>query len=413
MHEVLLSFRMLLRRKMANLLVIGFVAAATVFLLTYPQLIRQVRQELSHAYDTVRVTGWIVNAEGYEAPSLSRDAWHTVVDSGILKAQYSILNAGVYILDADMVNTVCSESMAQSSSELHAAYWTALGQQRDYLRTLHAVSNWQSHGDLSRQIEQVTWAEGYDRTCLENREMVCILPEELGYLPGQFATMLLLPTNSAAIVQSRKIESVLVEMPVAGIYPKAVDYDDRGYIPILAMEAFCQEQEWIFTVNHFQFEIGDNRRLDELKQILREQGLGMTSRTVKAAIDDRILEGTVSPIQSNLALLEGLYRFFFGAVAGIGFFLCFLLVRGRKAEFAVMRMLGESRLQVTFTVLLEQAVLCLAGILLGGGLLAMTGQNIPDAAVCGVILGYYTLGAALAVLLTVRVNVMEILRDKE
>jgi len=32
---------------------------------------------------------------------------------------------------------------------------------------------------------------------------------------------------------------------------------------------------------------------------------------------------------------------------------------------------------------------------------------------CGIILACYTIGAALAVLLTVRVNVMEILRDKE
>lgn len=206
---------------------------------------------------------------------------------------------------------------------------------------------------------------------------------------------------------------MLAEMPVAGIYPKAVDYDDRGYIPILAMEEFCQAQEWVFTINHFQFEVGNNRRLDELKQILREQGLGMTSRTVKAAIDDRILEGTVSPIRSNLALLEGLYRFFFAAVAGSGFFLCSLLARGRKAEYAVMRLLGESRFRVTFKALLEQASLCLAGILLGGVLLTMTGQGIPEVTVCGIILCCYTFGAAAAVLLSVRVNVMEILRDKE
>ena len=78
-----------------------------------------------------------------------------------------------------------------------------------------------------------------------------------------------------------------------------------------------------------------------------------------------------------------------------------------------MRMLGESRLQVTLKALLEQALLCLLGILLGAAVLLIAGQGMPDPAACGIILGCYTLGAALAVLLTVRVNVMEILRDKE
>ena len=95
MRGVSLQIQMLLRRKVANLLVIGFVLASTVFLLTYPGLIRQAQQELAHAYDTVRVTGWIVNIEDYESPSLSRDAWHAVVDSGILGREYSVLDAGV------------------------------------------------------------------------------------------------------------------------------------------------------------------------------------------------------------------------------------------------------------------------------------------------------------------------------
>ena len=410
MRGVSLQIQMLLRRKVANLLVIGFVLASTVFLLTYPGLIRQAQQELAHAYDTVRVTGWIVNIEDYESPSLSRDAWHAVVDSGILGSQYSVLDVGVYILDAETTELVFSD---QNNSNRQDIYWKALGQQRDYIRTLHAVSNWQAHGDLSRQIEQVSWAVGYDRTCLESGEMVCILPEELGYLPGQSAAMLLLPTNSAAIVQSRKIAPVLVELPVAGVYPKAVDYDDRGYIPILAMEEFCQEQEWIFTVNHFQFEVGDNRRLDELKQILREQGLGTTSRTVKAAIDDRILEGTVAPVQSNIEMLRGLYGILFLMVAFIGFFLCFLLAKDRKPEYAVMRLLGESTAQVTIKALLEQMILCACGIVLGILILMIAGQGNLNVTACGIILVCYTIGAALAVLLTVHVNVMDILRDKE
>ena len=74
-----------------------------------------------------------------------------------------------------------------------------------------------------------------------------------------------------------------------------------------------------------------------------------------------------------------------------------------------MRLLGESRIQITMKALLEQFVLCLFGVILG----AVIERNSFDFTICGVILLCYTLGAALAVMLTVEANVMDVLRDKE
>ena len=105
--------------------------------------------------------------------------------------------------------------------------------------------------------------------------------------------------------------------------------------------------------------------------------------------------------------------FFFAVVAVIGFFLCFLLARSRKSEFAIMRMLGESVSRITVKALREQFVLCAAGIVLGAGTVTLTGSGQMEPAICGGILLCYTLGAAVAVMMTVHVNVMEILRDKE
>ena len=147
-------------------------------------------------------------------------------------------------------------------------------------------------------------------------------------------------------------------------------------------------------------------------QQCRIPGLAGTSG-IRAVIDDRILRGTVAPIGSNLSLLEGLYAFFFGMVTAIGFLLSFLLARGRKPEYAVMRMLGESRLQITLKALLEQFVLCLGGVLLGAAAVMLLAQDSFRPSICAAILLCYTLGAAAAVTLTVCVNVMDILRDKE
>ena len=63
--------------------------------------------------------------------------------------------------------------------------------------------------------------------------------------------------------------------------------------------------------------------------------------------------------------------------------------------------------------LVEQLLLCLVGV--GIGLLLMLVSKGSDLqfGVCLVILAGYCLGAALAVGLTVRVDVMSILREKE
>ena len=128
----------------------------------------------------------------------------------------------------------------------------------------------------------------------------------------------------------------------------------------------------------------------------------------------------MTAIQVNF--LQPIYNFMFSnnliaclVFMGIGARseISFLLARDRKPEYAVMRMLGESRLQITLKALLEQFVLCLAGVSLG----AAAGHFMEvvrfDGVVCTMILLCYTLGAAVAVMLTVRAGVMDILRDKE
>jgi len=90
-----------------------------------------------------------------------------------------------------------------------------------------------------------------------------------------------------------------------------------------------------------------------------------------------------------------------------------LLARGRKAEYAVMRLLGESRAQITLKALLEQFLLCLLGVIFGAIIVGFIERNSFNMGICAVILLCYTVGAAAAMILTIRVNVMDLLRDKE
>ena len=78
-----------------------------------------------------------------------------------------------------------------------------------------------------------------------------------------------------------------------------------------------------------------------------------------------------------------------------------------------MRLLGETGMQITGKALLEQAMLCIIGVVLGTVIVLVSGLGEFSALTCGGVLLCYSIGSALAVMLMVRVNVMEILREKE
>jgi len=405
MRSFLLQWRMTARRKASCLLILLFSTAVTLFLLLYPRFIRKNQTELDFAYTSIPVTGWIINIKDYADPALPGDLWHSVLDTGYIGEHdsYSTVRTRIYTKEElALPDNVPDEGRLALLNQLLQEEKDRSQNGRLSTSAARGINRLQAEPELRRQKDRILWLEGYDEGCLAGDEAICLLPMEAGWLPGD---------RIPVYLASPDVGNTTVCLTVAGIYPQNISNNVDMILPLTALETLGA---WAFYINGFSFTVSDNRSLPALKERLLALDLnGASELSVRVALDDRILEGTVSPMESNLAMLQGLYRFFFGLVTVIGFFLCFLLVRGRKTEFAVMRLLGESRLQVTLKVLLEQALLCLLGILLGAAILLFSGQGTPDVAPCGAILGCYTLGACLAVLCTVRVDVMEILRDKE
>lgn len=405
------QWRMALRRKAAGLLVVLFTAVVTVFLLVYPRLIENTQARLEDVYDSTEVSGWMVNSEDFTDPSIPGDDWHTLLDSGYLSqhATYASFFVGYYekqeverAVEGRITNNTLMKALIRLVEEDEAD-----GGADRYDNDARAYSSLEACDDLMRMADQIQWMEGYDLNCLEGEERICLIPQDQGWQPGDKIPMLVCQK------EDKWKEGGIIRLTVAGVYPGSVPEFDL-VMPLTTYEQLCTDAGWSYRLNGFSFVAADNRQLPDLKQLLLDMGYdGTAGHKVRASIDDRILEGTIAPIQSNLALLQGLYVFFFAVVAAIGFILCFLLAKGRKPEYAVMRLLGESTGQITLKALLEQSALCAAGILLGAFLLTAAGQGIPDLKACVIILLCYTAGAAVAVNMTVQVNVMEILRDKE
>ena len=404
------------RRKAACLLVVVSTMAATVFMLFYPSLIDNTRKRLEETYSSITVTGSILS-EDKIVPAVSGSMWEKMQQSGYFSPLYGSASFVIRTFPKDILEESAGEGASEQQKLIAFQNLLASFEEEDsggVSGSMKACSSFSAEDELVRIREDIRWLEGYDESCLEGDER--IISDKWGYAPGDT-----IPLLARVPVSKTQLEGIF-HLKVAGTYPGKIT-KFAAVMPLKTMEDLTvaatavhkqagNPYAWNFGLNAVYFTVRDNQQLDQIKAAITESGL-RSNKLVRVRIDDRILKETVGPIESNLAQLEGSYLFFFVMIAAIGFLLSFLLARGRKPEYAVMRMLGESRLQITLKALLEQFVLCLGGVLLGAAAVGIIGQEGFRPGICAAILLCYTVGAAAAVTLTVRVNVMDILRDKE
>lgn len=406
------------RRKAACLLVVVSTMAATVFMLFYPSLIDNTRKRLEETYSSITVTGSILS-EDKIAPAVSGNMWKKMQQSGYFRPLYGSASFVIRTFPKDILEESAGEGASEQQKLIAFQNLLASFEEEDsggVSGSMKACSSFSAEDELVRIREDIRWLEGYDESCLEGDERICIISDKWGYAPGDT-----IPLLARVPVSKTQLEGIF-HLKVAGTYPGKIT-KFAAVMPLKTMEDLTiaatavhkqagNPYAWNFGLNAVYFTVRDNQQLDQIKAAITESGL-RSNKLVRVRIDDRILKETVGPIESNLAQLEGSYLFFFVMIAAIGFLLSFLLARGRKPEYAVMRMLGESRLQITLKALLEQFVLCLGGVLLGAAAVMLLAQDSFRPGICAAILLCYSVGAAAAVTLTVCVNVMDILRDKE
>lgn len=405
-------WRMALRRKAACLLVVVSTMVATVFMLFYPSLIENTKQRLEDTYNSIEVTGSIATREYLLTTAVSDSIWAELQGSGWFSELYGSSDFSVDTFSKAMVEQEAGAD-ANEQTKLRAFQDLLLNEDENSRLggRMTAYSTFEAADELVRIREDISWLDGYDESCLEGDERVCLVPESWGYELGDTIPLLARTT----IPSYGDIEGIF-RIKVVATYPGKITSVSAA-MPLKTLKALTEDASvaqkqhgnhyaWSFGLKEVYFTVKDNQKLDEIKAMLMQF---RDSETVRVRIDDKVLKETVNPIESNLSQMEGSFLFFFVMIAAIGFFISFLLARGRKSEYAVMRLLGESRARVTMKALVEQFIFCLVGVAFG----ALIDIKSFDLTICGVILLCYTLGAALAVVLTVEVNVMDILRDKE
>ena len=251
----------------------------------------------------------------------------------------------------------------------------------------------------------IRYEDGCGSESFRGDEAVCIVTESLADQIGASGTIRLY--SPAGETEARVIGTYLGEK-------------DTVFISWQPMAEQLIRKDISAAANSMSFTVSDNRRLGEVKQLLRDFFVpaSYTNKTANMhglIIDDSLFIDTVVVLERNLALMRVVQVMFYVLTVGISFLVAYLGIRGRRLELAVMRSMGTRSLAIYTEVLSEHilffvmgaSVACLLGFLLG---LSMT-QSILSTV--GVFMICYLIGVALAVAQATSGQIMQILKGKE
>lgn len=157
--------------------------------------------------------------------------------------------------------------------------------------------------------------------------------------------------------------------------------------------------------------------LEPFRQYLAQQEFSQVrtagkNRTTLLLLDQSFTE-TVGALGRYITFSRILFPALFVMVGLMGFLISWLMINGRRMEFAIMRGLGASKKRVFASFFLEQVLLCLCGCVLGCiGLLFLSGGVVKWLAVLAFLLCYLA-GCALSVQAVGRTNLMALLSERE
>ena len=360
------AWKTVIRNWRITLAAVLAVTALTFFLSVFTGSIQSSREQLDRIYEVTTVTARIAGYNTGVKATIEEPLYQTILDSGFVKKHWALI---------------------QNKT-----------QQQDLLRALNITA---LVPDLEGWVPYITWQEGYDITVLEGHEPVCLAPLSMEKPLGSTVQ---LPLGGA-------YKGLTIQLTIVGLYGKeyrSADDVDTFYCPLGTLEDFLREHERKITYNIVEMELQKLNRLGEFKAQMSE--LGMEKGSARLTVNDALLQQVTAKFRQHIRLLNTLLPVLLAVVAGIGFGLSFLLLRGRKKEAAVLRSLGTRRGQVFGMFLCETAAQALSGTLLGGLLARMVmGKSAFALQYLAMVLGCFLLGGAVAVWKLAKANVFTVM----
>ena len=204
-------------------------------------------------------------------------------------------------------------------------------------------------------------------------------------------------------------------MKAVGCYAKSVG-KETVYVPLFYPTAADERSallpfgtpQWSKNIRAssavFRFGCED---LDALRDGLEALGLSEVGQTGRArkpfVLEDQTFLAAKHTIEQRLWYMERTFPLVVVLAEALALMLSVSQILARRRELRLMHCMGTGRLQAFFSVVLEQAALCLPGASAGGALCARLG--LPDRAAwlqCAAFIGLWLLGSAAAAGVLVR-----------
>lgn len=359
----------------------------------------------------------------------NRVEWNRLSDGADIRIQITSSNGQQktgLLIDDDRLEKIEATGLAERGLYTARALFTDSEDQEENVRSPHfnghILAAYTADTPLTEAGEDnISYFSGYDSSLFGGSEAVCLLQEDFlnsrGLQLGDSYHVRLNTLKEGGEVYP----AGEAEFKIAGTFRES----GSGFANAVAV---CSYDTLKAALSQFNLHIWpssawlkvkDPTQLNRIKEAMKEanitsvlpQAYLFSTQGSAAVINDRKFILRAEPLERNIRLLQSLYPLFFAAVAVIAFLVSYLLAQSRRDEIAVCRSLGESRTGVFLQFFWESTVVCLSGAVLGFGAAALL-SGISPGMLALPLLGYlaaYLLGAAAAILLLNRTNVIQVL----
>jgi hypothetical protein len=292
---------------------------------------------------------------------------------------------------------------------------------------------------------EITYAQGYDETCMDAFGEILILGETLMATHGLELgdTVDVVPASYQDQARYKytqyhrekypddkltadKLMELYGDKIRAEAEPMAIPYTVAGVLSTqsftLGRTAFTpgvreetKSYGRLIDLDVAEFTLADNTRADEF----REYGTRIAEVNLAGAVDFIMDTSKLENLLNTLRLLGTLYPIAVAAALLIGGFLCALVIFQSAKEAAIMRVLGTTKRKTRTILALEQVLLSTAGLVLGAcGLLIYNGSGMASATgdlalFAGLYFAVIVTSALISSAAATRKNVLELLQTRE
>jgi len=338
----------------------------------------------------------------------NRAEWNRLSDGADIRIQITSSNGQQktgLLIDDDRLEKIEATGLAERGLYTARALFTDSEDQEEDVRSPHfnghILAAYTADTPLTEAGEDnISYFSGYDSSLFGGSEAVCLLQEDFlnsrGLQPGDSYHVRLNTLKEGGEVYP----AGEAEFKIAGTFRES----GSGFANAVAV---CSYDTLKAALSQFNLHIWpssawlkvkDPTQLNRIKEAMKEanitsvlpQAYLFSTQGSAAVINDRKFILRAEPLERNIS---------------------YLLAQSRRDEIAVCRSLGESRTGVFLQFFWESTVVCLSGAVLGFGAAALL-SGISPGMLALPLLGYlaaYLLGAAAAILLLNRTNVIQVL----